>query len=145
MSDVRMEQQMDRQIRALLAIMRTLLQAVVVKRELSQRARLSVHWFIYVSIATCGHTIWIGTERMRLQIQEMQKINFFLSMIGQKCDAAPPHQDKLRQLKCFGHQIEIKYPLWPGNTLELPWNLDAWVFLPGPVESTNRHWIRGIK
>jgi len=54
-SDGRFERKMDRWIGAWSAVMRVLLQSVVVKRELNQKARLSIDWFIFVPTLTYGH------------------------------------------------------------------------------------------
>ena len=51
------------------AVLRALHRPVVVKRELSQKAKLSIYWSIYVPILTYGHELWLVTERTRLQIQ----------------------------------------------------------------------------
>jgi len=54
-----MEQEMDRQIGAASAVMRTLYRSVVVKRELSQKAKLSIYRSIYVPTLTYGHKLWV--------------------------------------------------------------------------------------
>ncbi|PWA27268.1 hypothetical protein CCH79_00018322 [Gambusia affinis] len=48
---------------------RALYQSVVVKRELSQKARLSIHRSIYVPTLIYGHELWVMTERTRSWIQ----------------------------------------------------------------------------
>ena len=62
-SDGRMEQ--DRRIGAASAVMRTLHGSVVVKRELSRKAKLSIYQSIYVPALTYGHELWVMTERTR--------------------------------------------------------------------------------
>ena len=47
--------------------MQALRQSVVLKRELSRKAKLSVFKFIFVPIFTYGHESWVMTERMRSQ------------------------------------------------------------------------------
>ena len=42
---------------------------VVTKRELSQKAKLSVYRAIFVPTLTYGHEVWVMTERIRLRIQ----------------------------------------------------------------------------
>ena len=49
--------------------------SVVVKRELSQRAKLSIYQLIYIPTLPYGHELWVMTERMRLRIQ-MVEISF---------------------------------------------------------------------
>ena len=60
---------MDRQIGALSAVMKALLQSVVVKRELRRKAKLSIYWSILVPTFTYRDKIWVVTERTRSQIK----------------------------------------------------------------------------
>ena len=69
MSEGKMEQEIERWIGALSAVMRMLKQSVVVKRELSQKAKLSIYRSIYVPTLTYGHELWVVTERTRSRIQ----------------------------------------------------------------------------
>ncbi|KAF7654265.1 hypothetical protein LDENG_00072170, partial [Lucifuga dentata] len=64
-----MECEIDRQIAAASEVLRMLYRTVVVKRELSQKARLTIYQSIYVPILTYGHELWVMTERTRSQIQ----------------------------------------------------------------------------
>ena len=47
---------------------------VVVKRELSHKAKLSMYRSIYVPTLTYIHELWVGTKRMRSQIQAVEMI-----------------------------------------------------------------------
>ena len=49
--------------------MRALHCSVVMKRELSKKAKLSIFEAIFVPILTYGHESWVMTERMRSQVQ----------------------------------------------------------------------------
>ena len=49
--------------------MRALFQSVVLKRELSGKAKFSIYSCILIPNLTYDHKIWVMTERMRLQIQ----------------------------------------------------------------------------
>ena len=51
------------------AVIRTFYRSVVLKRELSQKARLSVYRSISSPALTYGHELWVVTERMRSRIQ----------------------------------------------------------------------------
>ena len=51
------------------AVMRTLRQSVVVKRELRQKTKLSIYRSIYIPTPTYGHELRGVTKRMRSQIQ----------------------------------------------------------------------------
>ena len=68
-SEGRMEREIDRRIGAASAVMRVLRRSVVVKRELSRKAKLSIYWSIYVPTLTYGHELWVVTERTRSRIQ----------------------------------------------------------------------------
>ena len=72
--DERMELEINRRIGAASfvvqtlyrsVVVKTLYRSVVVKKELSQKARLSVYWLISVPTLTYGHKLGVGTERMR--------------------------------------------------------------------------------
>ena len=63
------EHEVDRPISAASAVMRTLYRTVVVKKELSQKAKLSIYQLVYVPTLTYGHKLWVVTERMRSRIQ----------------------------------------------------------------------------
>ncbi|TWW53400.1 hypothetical protein D4764_0262180, partial [Takifugu flavidus] len=57
-SEGRMEQEIDRRIGAASTVMRTLHRSVVVKRELSRKAKLSIYRSIFVPTLTYGHELW---------------------------------------------------------------------------------------
>jgi len=58
-----MEQEMDRRIGAVSAVMRALYRLVVVKRELSRKAKFSIYRPISVPTLTYGHELWVVTEK----------------------------------------------------------------------------------
>ncbi|KAK0155354.1 DNA-directed RNA polymerase II subunit RPB1 [Merluccius polli] len=68
-SEGRMEREIDRWIGAASAVMRTLHGSIVVKRELSRKAKLSIYQSIYVPALTYGHELWVMTERTRSRVQ----------------------------------------------------------------------------
>ncbi|TWW62684.1 Receptor-type tyrosine-protein phosphatase T [Takifugu flavidus] len=68
-SEGRMEQEVNRRIGAASAVMRSLHQSVVVKRELSQKTKLSIYRSIFVPTLTYGHELWVMTERTRSRVQ----------------------------------------------------------------------------
>ncbi len=70
-----------RWIGAAAAVMQALYWTVVVIRELSQKAKLSVYQLIYVPTLTFGHELWEVTKRMRLRIQTA-KISFLSRVAG---------------------------------------------------------------
>ena len=81
MSEGKMEQEIDKRIGAASAVMRTLRQSVVVKRELSQKAKLSIYRSIYVPTLTHGHKLWVVIKRTRSRIQ-VAKMGFLHRVAG---------------------------------------------------------------
>ena len=47
----------------------------VVKMELSNKAKLWLHQLIYGPTLTCGHELWIVTERTRSRVQGAETTN----------------------------------------------------------------------
>ncbi|KAK0133440.1 LINE-1 reverse transcriptase [Merluccius polli] len=80
-SEGRMEREIDRRIGAASAVMRTLHGYVVVKRELSRKAKLSIYQSIYVPALTYGHELWVMTERTRSRVQAAE-ISFLRRVAG---------------------------------------------------------------
>ncbi|KAI3376588.1 hypothetical protein L3Q82_016470 [Scortum barcoo] len=65
-SEGKMEREIDRRIGAAsAAVMRSVYRTVVVKKELSRKAKLSIYRSIYVPTLTYGHELWVMTERTR--------------------------------------------------------------------------------
>ena len=64
-SEGRMEREIDGRIGAASAVMQALHRPVVVKKELSQKAKLTIYRSIYVPTLTYGHEVWVVTERTR--------------------------------------------------------------------------------
>ncbi|KAK3531240.1 hypothetical protein QTP70_015225, partial [Hemibagrus guttatus] len=63
MSEGRMDREIDRRIGAAAAVMRSMYRSVVVKKELSRKAKLSIYQSIYAPTLTYGHELWVMTER----------------------------------------------------------------------------------
>ncbi|TWW68273.1 hypothetical protein D4764_19G0000710 [Takifugu flavidus] len=72
--------------------MRALNRYVVVKKELSRKAKLSIYRSIYVPVLTYGHQRWVMTERTRLRIQAAE-MSFLRRVAGLS----------LRDRRCSGH------------------------------------------
>ncbi|KAK3556221.1 hypothetical protein QTP70_006736 [Hemibagrus guttatus] len=64
-SEGRMDREIDRRIGAAAAVMRSMYRSVVVKKELSRKAKLSIYQSIYVPTLTYGHELWAITKRVR--------------------------------------------------------------------------------
>ena len=60
---------MDTRIGKARAVTRALHYSVVMKRELSKKAKLSIFKAVFVHMLTYGHKSWEMTERMRSQVQ----------------------------------------------------------------------------
>ncbi|KAK3521336.1 hypothetical protein QTP70_003461 [Hemibagrus guttatus] len=78
-SEGRMDREIDRRIGAAAAVMRSMYQSVVVKKELSRKAKLSIYQSIYVPTLTYGHELWVMTERKNVLLGE--------SASGDICDS----------------------------------------------------------
>ncbi|KAK3571461.1 hypothetical protein QTP86_012091 [Hemibagrus guttatus] len=76
-----MDCEIDRQIGAVAAVMRSMSRSVVVKKELSLKAKLSIYQSIYISTLTYGHELWVMTERIRSQIQAAE-MSFLRRVVG---------------------------------------------------------------
>ena len=68
-SDGRQDEELDTRISKAGTVMRALHCSVVMKRELSKKAKLSVFETVFVPILTYGHESWVMTERVRSQVQ----------------------------------------------------------------------------
>lgn len=73
-----MEREFDRQISGGCALMRTLNQFVVVKKELSQKEKFSIYWLINIPTLIYGHKLLTLTERTRYRVQASEMIFLYL-------------------------------------------------------------------
>ena len=80
-SDGRQDKELDTRIAKASAVMRALHNSVVMKRELSKKAKLSIFKAVFVPILTYGHESWVTTERMRSQVQASE-MRFLRRMEG---------------------------------------------------------------
>ncbi len=80
-SEGRMEREIDRRIGAAAAAMRSMYRSVVVKKELSLKAKLLIYRSIYVPTLTYGHELWVMTKRTRSQIQAAE-MSFLRKVAG---------------------------------------------------------------
>ena len=76
-SDGRQDEELDTRIGKASAVMRALHYSVVMKRELSKNAKLSIFQAVFVPILTYGHESWVITERMRSQVQASEMRFFY--------------------------------------------------------------------
>ena len=75
------EREMGRRIGAAGAVLRSLCRTVVMKRELSQKEKLSIYRSFFVPTLTYGHEGWVMTERARSRIQAA-KMGFLRRVAG---------------------------------------------------------------
>ena len=68
-SDGRQDEELDTRIGKASAVMRALHYSIVIKRELSKNAKLSIFKTIFVPSLTYGHESWVITKRVRSQVQ----------------------------------------------------------------------------
>ena len=68
-SDGRQDKKLDTRIGKAIAVMRALHYSVVMKRELSKKAKLSIFKAVFVPTLTYGHESWVMIKRMRSQVQ----------------------------------------------------------------------------
>ena len=80
-SDGRQDEELDSRTGKASAVMRALHYSVIMKRELSKKAKLSIFKAVFVPILTYGHESWVMTERMRSQVQA-SKMRFLRRMEG---------------------------------------------------------------
>ncbi|TWW77426.1 hypothetical protein D4764_12G0008160 [Takifugu flavidus] len=80
-SEGRMEQEIDRRIGAASAVMWTLHRSIVVKRELSQKAKFSIYRSIFAPTLTYGHELWVMTQRRRSRVQAAE-MSFLCRVAG---------------------------------------------------------------
>ena len=67
-SDGRQDEELNTRIGKASAVMRALHYSVVMKQELSKKAKLSIFKTVFVAILTYGHESWAMTERLRSQV-----------------------------------------------------------------------------
>ena len=68
-SDERQDEELDTRIGKASAVMRALHYSVVMKRELSKKAKLLIFKTVFVPILTYGHESWVMTKRVRSEVQ----------------------------------------------------------------------------
>ncbi|XP_061762964.1 retrovirus-related Pol polyprotein from type-2 retrotransposable element R2DM isoform X1 [Nerophis ophidion] len=105
----RVDREIDRRIGAASSVMRTLYRSVVVKKELSRKAKLSIYRSIYVPILTYGHELWVMTERIRSRVQAAE-MSFLRRVAGlwEELKVKPLllHVER-SQMRWFGHLVRM--------------------------------------
>ncbi|CAM4428457.1 unnamed protein product [Leuciscus chuanchicus] len=120
-SEGRMEREIDRRIGAASAVMRALYRSVVVKKELSRKAKLSIYQSIYVPTLTYGHEPWVMTERTRSRIQAAE-MSFLRRVAGRSLRdrvRSSVTREELRVEPLLLH-IERGQLRWLGHLFRMP-------------------------
>ncbi|KAI3375226.1 hypothetical protein L3Q82_021728 [Scortum barcoo] len=125
-SEGKMEREIDRRIGAASAVMRSVYRTVVVKKELSRKAKLlSIYRSIYVPTLTYGHELWVMTERTRSWIQAAE-----MSFLRRVAGRPPSLRDRVRSSVTLGrarsraaapsHREESAEVAW-ASVSDAPW------------------------
>ncbi|KAK3543704.1 hypothetical protein QTP70_027204 [Hemibagrus guttatus] len=120
-SEGRMDREIDRRIGAAAAVMRSMYRSVVVKKELSRKAKLSIYQSIYIPTLTYGHELWVMTERVRSRIQAAE-MSFLLRVAGRSLRdrvRSSATQEELRVEPLLLH-IERGQLRWLGHLFRMP-------------------------
>ncbi|KAK3509762.1 hypothetical protein QTP70_008395 [Hemibagrus guttatus] len=129
-SEGRMDREIDRRIGAAAAVMWSMYQSVVVKKELSRKAKLSIYQSIYVPTLTYGHELWVMTERVRSRIQAAE-MSFLCRVAGRSLRdrvRSSVTREELRVEPLLLH-IERGQLRWLGHLFRMP--PGPWGGVPG--------------
>ncbi|XP_054656606.1 uncharacterized protein LOC129194983 [Dunckerocampus dactyliophorus] len=101
--------------------MRSLYRTVVVKRELSWKAKLSIYRSIYVPTLIYGHELWVMTERTRSRIQaaEMSILRRVAGLTLRDRVRSSVIREELRVEPLLLH-IERSQLRWLGHLVRMP-------------------------
>ena len=129
MSDGRQDEELDIRIGKASAVMRALHYSVVIKRELSKTATLSIFKTIFVPILTYRHESWVMTKRVRSQLQasemrflrRIEGVTLFdkvrSSEIRKSLNIEPLlHRVERSQIRWFGHVSRMPLKRLPPQT-----------------------------
>ena len=120
--------EISRRLGQVAAMMQSLYRTVVVKRELSHKAKLSIFRALYIPNLTYGQELWILTERMRSRVRAAE-ISFLRRMAGLTLHnrvRSSAIRERLKvdplllciersQLRWFGHLIRPSFGGVPGT------------------------------
>ena len=113
-----MEREVDRRFGVASAVMRAMYQTIVMKMELSQKAKLSIYLSIYALTLTYGHELWVVTERMRSLIQAAE-MSFLCRAAGFSLRDRLRSSDIRRQLR-VEPLLENGQLRWFGHLIRMP-------------------------
>ena len=140
-SDGRQDGELDARIGKASAVMRALHYSVVMKRELSRKAKLSIFKTVFLPIFTYDHKSWVMTERVRSQAQasemrclrRIERVTLFnkarCSEIRKSLNIEPLlFRIKRTQLRWFGHVSRMPQERFPKTsfTCQSKWEKISW-------------------
>jgi exonuclease III len=115
------DREIDRRIGAAAGVMRQLYRGVVGKRELSDKAKLSVFKSIFVPTLTYGHELWVMNKRTRSRIQaaEMRFLRRVAGLTLRDKVRSSTIREKLN-VEPLLLQIERSHLRWLGHLIRMP-------------------------
>ncbi|KAK3546902.1 hypothetical protein QTP86_003774 [Hemibagrus guttatus] len=120
-SEGRMDREIDRWIGAAAAVMRSMYRSVVVKKELSQKAKLSIYQSIYVPTLTYGHELWVMTEAAEMSFLRRlagrslrDRVRSFVTQEELRVEPLLLHIER-GQLRWLGHLFRMPLGHLPGE------------------------------
>ncbi|KAK3516227.1 hypothetical protein QTP70_006372 [Hemibagrus guttatus] len=116
-SEGRMDCEIDRRIGAAAAVMQSMYQSVVVKKELSRKAKLSIYQSIYVPTLTYGHELWVMTKRIRSRLQSAE-MSFLRRVAG--CSLRDRVRSSVTREEPLLLYIERGQLRWLGHLFRMP-------------------------
>ena len=129
-SDIKQDEELDTRVGKVRIVMPVLHYTVVMKRELSKKAKLSIFKAVFVPIFIYGHESWVMTKRVKLQVQAsemrfLQKIKGVKlfnkvrsSEIRKSLNIEPLLlQIERSQLRWFGHVSRMPQKRFPKQAL----------------------------
>ena len=129
-SDGRQDEELDTRIGKASAVMQVLHYSLVMKRELSKKAKLSIFKTVFVPILTYGHESWLMTERVQSQVQasetrflrRIERVTLFNKARSSEIQKSPNIERLLLQIKrsrlrWFGHVSQIPQERLPKQAL----------------------------
>ena len=120
-SDGRQDKELDTQIDKVSAVMRALHYSVVMKRELSKKAKLSIFKAVFVPILTYGHESCVMTKTVRSQVQASEMR--FLQKLKELHCLTRLHSSEIRKslnIESLLLQIERSQCKWFGHVSRMP-------------------------
>ncbi|KAI3351691.1 hypothetical protein L3Q82_020526, partial [Scortum barcoo] len=132
MSEGKMQREIDRQIGAASAVMRSVYQTVVVKKELSGKAKLSIYRSIYTPTSPMGEKLLVTQEELgvepllllHIERSQLRWLGHLFRMppgrLPREVFQACPTGRRPRFQEDPGHAGETMSLSWPGNASEVP-------------------------